>query len=66
MPKTRTQWYWILDGTFAVSLLEEYGVPYNIRATKRKSGVEIGVPETYNLSACDLFTAASIVFESLK
>lgn len=65
MSREKKHWYWVLDGAFAVSLLDEYGIPYLVKATKRKCGIEIGVAERYTLSIGDVFTAASVEYKEV-
>ena len=65
MAREKTQWYWVLDGTLAVSLLMQKGIDFKTRKTKRKNGIEIGVPERYALSAVELFSMTDNPFEGL-
>ncbi len=65
MAREKTHWYWVLDGAFAVYLLDQYEIPYLVKATKRKSGIEIGVEERYTLSMRDVFTSASVEYKEV-
>jgi len=66
MLKGKISWYWVLDGSFAISLLIDHGISYKTRETKQPSGIEIGISEESDLIARDLFTAANINYNILK